>query len=272
MTWGTLARTGTITPTPGNLGGAARTTWETTPTCTNYCTAEVGGQRDVPGRHLLAVLDRDHGRRGLRRLPQGAADLVRPLDVPTATTKSCGDCHAGYTCTTGNLAACTVNKTAHLNGTFDAATLSCNSCHGSATNNAPPTATNGTATGVKVGAHQKHVTGTTLRSASLACDACHTVPATTSHSNATVNMTWNTLATNNGGLTPTRPTWGRDHADPRHLGGDAELHQLLPRPEVDRERHLRRQPDHAAVDRHRAVAAACGSCHKAPPSSGRTPA
>jgi predicted CxxxxCH...CXXCH cytochrome family protein len=55
-----------------------------------------------------------------------------PAHAAVTTTTSCANCHAGYTCTTGNLAACTVNATTHLNGALDAGTLTCASCHGAA--------------------------------------------------------------------------------------------------------------------------------------------
>jgi predicted CxxxxCH...CXXCH cytochrome family protein len=95
--------------------------------------------------------------------------------------------------------------TLHVNG-IRQATTTCRSCHGlpAATNDAPPVATNGTTatTSPKVGAHQKHLTGTTLRTGALACNNCHTVPTAQNHANAAVNVTWNTLATSSA-VTPT---------------------------------------------------------------------
>jgi hypothetical protein len=46
------------------------------------------------------------------------------------STTSCNGCHGGYNCTSGNLAACTVNKTIHINGTFETPTGGdCTGCH-----------------------------------------------------------------------------------------------------------------------------------------------
>jgi hypothetical protein len=46
--------------------------------------------------------------------------------VTSAT--SCSGCHPGYTCTSGNLAGCQVNKALHINGVTDA-NVSCIDCH-----------------------------------------------------------------------------------------------------------------------------------------------
>jgi predicted CxxxxCH...CXXCH cytochrome family protein len=71
----------------------------------------------------------------------------------------------------------------------------CSSCHGSDANPAPPVATNGDAetTSIRVGAHQAHVTGGTIRTG-LGCDTCHVLPSALVHSNGTVDLAWSALA------------------------------------------------------------------------------
>jgi hypothetical protein len=81
-----------------------------------------------------------------------------------------------------------VNPATHLNGTIEIGSLTCSSCHGdparaATTTNpqlaaAPPFDTQGnTATSAPgVGAHQIHLTGSTLASA-VACTECHVVPS-----------------------------------------------------------------------------------------------
>jgi predicted CxxxxCH...CXXCH cytochrome family protein len=101
---------------------------------------------------------------------------------------ACGGCHAGYTATT-------VNKAVHLNGTVDVSAMTCTSCHGKAGQTAtaasplaaaPPVDASGASTGIRVGAHQKHLTGGTYANA-LACKTCHASVATytTGHADGT---------------------------------------------------------------------------------------
>jgi predicted CxxxxCH...CXXCH cytochrome family protein len=91
-----------------------------------------------------------------------------------------------------------------VNGTLDVTAMTCSSCHGSATNAAPPAGTRGeTATTTRaVGAHQAHLVGPTLRSTAIGCSECHTVPTAQDHANGTVGMTWGTLS-RTGGFAPT---------------------------------------------------------------------
>ncbi|HET8734218.1 MAG TPA: hypothetical protein VFM45_10665, partial [Anaeromyxobacteraceae bacterium] len=128
MSYGSLASGGGVTPSPATLSGAARTTWEATPTCTNYChggkwaaDANTRGTLTSPswtGTSTAAACTACHQAPPNTSIHSGATD--------------CSLCHNGYTCTTANLAACTVNKTVHLNGVVDAAGGSCTGCHASA--------------------------------------------------------------------------------------------------------------------------------------------
>jgi predicted CxxxxCH...CXXCH cytochrome family protein len=87
-----------------------------------------------------------------------------PPPAPHPANAACGSCHVGYS-------AATANANVHVDGKVDvdAASMNCSSCHGSATNAAPPAGTRGeTATTTRaVGAHQAHLTGTRLRRASF---------------------------------------------------------------------------------------------------------
>jgi predicted CxxxxCH...CXXCH cytochrome family protein len=172
--WSALATSGGVLATP--VTGTV--TPGTTPTCTNYCH---GGKWAAPGAANDAY-------RGFNTSPDwtsGAPEVTcgschavpptSPAHAAVGATKSCGDCHTGYACTTGNLAACTVNKTTHVNGASDAAGQTCASCHGTAgrsiaagtlgpaesANNllaVPPLDHLGSATSTRVGPHQAHAT------------------------------------------------------------------------------------------------------------------
>ncbi|MBK9517523.1 MAG: CxxxxCH/CxxCH domain-containing protein [Anaeromyxobacter sp.] len=199
VAWSALATTGGVIPTPA--AGAVAAAWETTPTCTNYChgakwaaNANYLGATPAPtwtGTAAMVACDDCH-----RAPPTSSAH------VGVTSTKNCQDCHPGYNCTTGSMATCTVNAANHINGAYEPAVMTCSSCHGSVTNFAPPLATNGSTTGVKVGGHQAHLVGTTQRATAMACGDCHTVPTLQTHSNAVVGFTWNALATT-GSLVPT---------------------------------------------------------------------
>ena len=129
-----------------------------------------------------------------------------------------------------SLPAC--DKARQVPGTTGTAS-GCTGCHGDQANAAPPVATAGASTGVKVGAHQAHLVKTNLRAAALACADCHTVPTTIAHSNGTVDLTWGALARDRR----PHPHAGQpDRRRPGHLGGLAHLHQLLPRRRLRRRR------------------------------------
>jgi len=85
---------------------------------------------------------------------------------------TCHRCHEGVTDENGKI----ISASKHINGKVDR-TNSCNGCHGSEDNDAPPTDVQGNTekSAIGVGAHQIHLTGTG-RAAPVACEACHTVP------------------------------------------------------------------------------------------------
>ena len=103
----------------------------------------------------------------------GACHGIPPPAPHTAST-TCGTCHPGYTATT-------VDPVLHIDGKVDVANLGCTSCHGKAGQTAtaaapllaaPPVDASGAATGIRVGAHQKHLVGGTY-SSGYPCATCH---------------------------------------------------------------------------------------------------
>jgi predicted CxxxxCH...CXXCH cytochrome family protein len=102
-----------------------------------------------------------------------------PPPAPHPVDDDCGKCHD--TMQPGGGLVIT-DPARHIDGNLDVNTnQACNSCHGSATNDAPPKDTAGnTATNVRgVGAHQSHL-AVTNRFKPVACTDCHRVPATVS--------------------------------------------------------------------------------------------
>jgi predicted CxxxxCH...CXXCH cytochrome family protein len=100
-----------------------------------------------------------------------------PPPAPHVQNDDCGQCH---TATAEGQTIAHPDK--HINGILEVETgnLACNSCHGSADNNAPPVDTKGNSstTMPSVGAHQAHLTAPHAIALPLACEQCHVVPAT----------------------------------------------------------------------------------------------
>ncbi len=141
----------------------------------------------------------------------------------------------------------------HVNGSVELAGMACNSCHGSATNAAPPVSVAGSSDvdDVEVGAHQSHAADGTLRLA-LECDECHVVPSSFSdpgHADTSpAELTWGALASSEG----LSPGWDRATATCQ----DAYCHgATLPGGTWV-------TPVWTTVD---GSQSACGSCHGTPP-------
>jgi predicted CxxxxCH...CXXCH cytochrome family protein len=122
-----------------------------------------------------------------------------PPPAPHVQSSACSSCHD----TVGADNATIAKPEQHVDGTVNVAGGGggnrCNSCHGGAGSNAPPKDTHGnTATSsIGVGAHQQHLQAAKF-SNPIACDQCHSVPSSMSHSNGVVELTWGPLAKANG--------------------------------------------------------------------------
>ncbi|MBS1118275.1 MAG: cytochrome family protein, partial [Deltaproteobacteria bacterium] len=200
-------------------GLAASSVWNGA-SCTSYCHGATlaGGGAKTP------IWTKVDGTQAQCSSCHGA-----PPPPPHPVLTDCGQCHD--TMTAGNNTVIT-SPARHIDGRLDVVgAAACNSCHGSATSDAPPKDTTGnTATTTKgVGAHQRHV-ATSDQYRAVACSDCHKVPASlnaTGHVDtalpaeltfsaiAGTTTTWNgTRCSNNychgstlaGGLT-TSPTW-----------------------------------------------------------------
>jgi predicted CxxxxCH...CXXCH cytochrome family protein len=131
-----------------------------------------------------------------------------PPPLPHVQLANCGGCHPGATSTT-------VDPTTHVDGTVQTVTLACTSCHGDAARAlvagadpraqaAPPSdSTGATATTlVTVGAHLSHLNpGAGAIAAPLACSECHVVPASNSHADGAVTVTFGARS-RTGGVSP----------------------------------------------------------------------
>ena len=98
-----------------------------------------------------------------------------PPALPHPQVANCALCHLNATGPNGQDV---VDRTLHVNGVVDVTIgTACNTCHGSATNAAPPQDLSGqSATTLRsVGAHQAHVVGRGLARA-VRCEECHPVP------------------------------------------------------------------------------------------------
>lgn len=101
-----------------------------------------------------------------------------PPPSPHPQDASCSTCHDTMMPGPGLVIA---DPLRHIDGNLDVNTQqACNTCHGTAANNAPPKDTLGnTATNTRgVGAHQSHLAPMGTRFKAIACTDCHTVPAT----------------------------------------------------------------------------------------------
>jgi predicted CxxxxCH...CXXCH cytochrome family protein len=208
MSWGPLATaggshpawTGPMPPSSGCPPGGC--------TCaTTYCHGSTlsGGNDTAPVWNLVVGDPANPGSQ-----VQCGSCHGDPPPLPHDQRSDCGTCHTGYTSTS-------VNLEVHIDGVVDAAG-SCTSCHGDPTRApssiapAPPAnAAGGAWAASDPGAHQKHLTGTLLRSAPIACAECHAVPtgppapagSGDTHGDGIATVAFGALATTDGA----RPTW-----------------------------------------------------------------
>ncbi|HET9754562.1 MAG TPA: CxxxxCH/CxxCH domain-containing protein, partial [Myxococcales bacterium] len=222
LAFGTLAKTGNATPI-----------WSRdTATCSStYCH---GGTLPAGGSNTAPLWTRVNG----SQAACGTCHAIPPLS-PHPADANCDHCHPGYTATS-------VNLDTHVNGKIDVI-LTCNSCHGSVANDAPPLGTHGETltTARAVGAHQKHL-GATL-SQPVACGECHVVPTTIPHANGAAEVTFGSLAKTGGAAA----TWNGTSCSSTYCHG-ATLAAG----------GTNTAPTWTRVD---GTQAACGTCHGVPP-------
>jgi predicted CxxxxCH...CXXCH cytochrome family protein len=226
LTWGAVARTGSVTPA-----------WDGA-TCSNtYCHGNFrnGNAGYAPAWTAPAAdaCGTCHG------VPPGGTHPQNP---------SCGGCHAGYTSTT-------VDPARHVNGTVDVAGLTCSSCHGDATRvatalnpqlpAAPPIGTRGetSASDRAVGAHQRHLNASAAGNG-VACGECHQVPTSTTHATGSVEIAWGPLTTTGGAS----PTWNGTSCRNTYCHGNFRNGNATYAPAWTSQ-----------------AADACGTCHGLPP-------
>ncbi|MBI5511367.1 MAG: CxxxxCH/CxxCH domain-containing protein [Deltaproteobacteria bacterium] len=140
-----------------------------------------------------------------------------PPDPPHPQGTRCGLCHpptvaASFDYANPATAAdpTIADRSRHVDGVVDVNDrVPCQSCHGTATNAAPPADLAGASSSAKVGAHQQHLSGAT-RSKAVACGECHntvnpTTPSQPGHYDSALpaEVIFGALA-KTGGL---RPTW-----------------------------------------------------------------
>ena len=188
VTFGALAKTGGLEPT-----------WDRgSNTCSNvYCHGETvpGGTNTTPD---WTVVDGT----------QAACGTCHgfPPPAPHTDRTDCYVCHGETVNQDGTIAW--ANGT-HINGTVDVV-ASCNACHGSEDNPAPPKSVEGltATTETVVGAHQAHLHDSAVAKA-VACGECHVVPTALGDAGhidpAPAEVTFGSLATTDGAA----PTWDR---------------------------------------------------------------
>jgi predicted CxxxxCH...CXXCH cytochrome family protein len=192
MLFGTLAKTGSVTPA-----------WSGTTCTASYCHGNFsGGATTAAPAWTSGTVD----------CSTSSCHGNPPATPPHANTAlACSLCHGtGYSTTT-------VNKTTHINGVVnvDQSALSCTSCHGTSgrvgiagsdpkQNAAPPVGVHGeTATSaLAVGAHQAHLNKTDFTTNPVQCNGCHAVPSSNLHSDGVIQVTFGAMA-KTGGVSPT---------------------------------------------------------------------
>ncbi len=197
-----------------------------------------------------------------------AAPPATSATVPHPPNPGCGSCHTGY-------AAGTVNAATHVDGAVQhTPATGCTQCHGdlgasgvantdvraapagdaNAVDAHGNAATSTTARGV--GTHAKHLTGTTWRTAPIACAECHAVPAAgdTSHATGTAVLTFGTLArTAWSGEPAISPVWNGAGGATTLTCSSTYCHGAF------------KNGTNAAPTWTAAGSVGCGSCHGLPP-------
>ena len=255
LTWGPLASARGTTPSFN----------ATSLTCANYChgSAATGGTNSAPIWNRVdgtqAACGTCHG------LPPAA-----PHPAVSGGLSACAACHPG---TVNGSGAILVAGGLHVNGVVEAAggDGSCTGCHGDPNRDgpmaaAPPADTHGNTvtTAPGVGAHERHLTGGSIRGP-VACSDCHAVPTDLSHVNGRLDLTWGALA-RAGGATPSFDAARLTCANYCHgataTGGTNYRADLEPRRRHPGGlRHLPRSPSRRPASHRPGGLSACAACH-----------
>ncbi len=236
MSWGTLAKTGGVTPV-----------WSGATCTTSYCHGDFSGGANATATWTNLTI----GCASCHGAPPATPPHANPAIV-------CSACHgAGYSAT-----GKTVNKTTHINGVIDVdqSSLSCYSCHGDGTRvgiagadtrqtSAPPLGTKGetATTTLAVGAHQGHLNKATFAAKPVQCNDCHAVPSTNLHSDGVVQVNFGAFAKTGGVV----PAWNGTTCTNSYCHGDFPGGTTAFAPSWT------------------GGAMVCGSCHTTPPSTGK---
>ncbi|MBI2376255.1 MAG: CxxxxCH/CxxCH domain-containing protein [Deltaproteobacteria bacterium] len=148
----------------GPLSGLRTTPRWTTPTCqSTYCHAGLGASKPAPRWNVVNGTEAACG--GCHGIP--------PNTPEHAAGGDCNQCHLPTAGANQTIA----NRATHGDGTLQATTLDCKSCHGDTTSPAPPLDLDGQGgtADPQVGAHRAHLIGGSF-SAPVPCNACHRVP------------------------------------------------------------------------------------------------
>jgi len=241
-------------PRSGHPALASGATNATCAVCHAETVDPAGGIEVASGTHVNGIVDVDPA----AKHPAGWTDRSSASFHGLAASQDvavCWRCHAarepalvaGVTCASCHDA---------LSGGGDW-TTTCNTCHGSAVNAAPPRDLKGNTvtTARGVGAHQEHVTAARGMAAPLDCTFCHRKPASVlaaGHLDGQVTVT---------GYTGADPIWvaaGKDPGWSETTGGCATsyCHGAFPGGNASN------APTWTRVD---GTQAACGTCHALPP-------
>jgi hypothetical protein len=210
-------------------------------TCTTYCHGDSlsGGSNVRPTWNAV----------GQGQAACGSCHGMPPTSAGHPQSERCWTCHPTMK------ADGTLDPERHINGEVELTPLDCRSCHGSATNAAPPVDTAGRSdTALRsVGAHQAHLTEGAVARA-FDCAECHVTPAATdpyAHIDGVPTVTFGALAASRDVV----PAWNGTtcttycHNPPGGAGSNPA-------------------PDWTKVD---GTQAACGTCHGLPPETADHP-
>ena len=246
VAFGTLARTGAVTP---SYAGS---------TCSNtYCHGNFqngAGVNAITWNAGAITCSSCHG------TPPGG---THPAGSTLAT---CGNCHGNYSNATQSI----IDPAGHVNGAVDLSNMSCTSCHGTSGRvsvagadlnqvSAPPLDTAGATTGVAVGTHLGHVNpavgGAVYKP--VACTECHPNNTSNAHSNSVVNVTFATATGANLGAFA--PTFVQGNGTTTQTTCATYCHGSSLNATTTRGSVTSWTWNGAAAD--------CGSCHKSPPTT-----